>query len=151
MTYAFLGALFLVTSAFITLAFLNRKDGRELIAARDMLDKEREETRKVRGELAVETAAHAVTSDELRKEKILRAGAEAQRNEAYRTARDHFVERIKKAKVADANHLIADLLSMPLPGVLVSGVPKAVPEGRATAPGPDSLIDPFAVQPPPDP
>lgn len=136
------GGLVSVSLAFVTLAFLNRRDGRELIAAHDMLDKEREETRAVRNELALEIAAHAVTEDSLRKEKDLRASAESQRNDAYRMARDQIVERLKKAKVADANHLIADLLSMPLPGVLVSGVPQAVPQGRATAPGPDSLIDP---------
>jgi hypothetical protein len=136
-----LGAgLVAVAAAFVTLAFLNRKDGRELLAARDLLDGERAEHRKTHGELDVETAAHAVTSDLLRKEKELRASAESQRNEAYRTARDQIVERIQKAKVADANRIVADLLNMPIV------VPK-LPEGRATAPGPDALLDPF-VQPP---
>ena len=75
--------------------------------------------------------------DQLRKEKDLRAVAESQRNQAFKEARDQIVERIKTSNVADAQHLIAGLLAAPLPGL-----PQAVPQGRATAPGPDALVDP---------
>jgi hypothetical protein len=140
------GGTLLFGIAFITLAFLNRRDARDLLNARDLLDSKDEELTKVRGELLLESATLVTTQDELRKEKNLRASAEAERNDAYRTARDQIVERLKKGNVADANHLITDLLSMPL-----GGMPKAVPEGRATAPGPDALIDPWPVQPPKSP
>lgn len=146
MTWALLGGLLLVTSAFVTLTFLNRKDGRELIAARDRiekLDEEYGELERDRNGLTVELAA---ARELLAKERDLRAVAESQRNTAFQQARDQLVERIKKSNVADAQRLVADLLAAPLPGF----VPQAVPEGRATAPGPDRLINPW-VQPSDDP
>lgn len=137
------GSTVLLAIAFITLTFLNRKDGRELLAARDIIEKAHEETSKVRGELALETTAHGVTRDELRKEKDLRASVESERNQAFTEGVHHVVEKLKKSGIADVQRFTADLLATPLPGF----VPAEVPQGRATAPGPDSLIDPFAVQP----
>lgn len=136
------GGSLLFGAAFVAMAFLNRKDNRETLAARDLLDGEREELRKVRGELNVETAAHAETRRLLAKEKDLRAVAESQRNQAFQEARDYLVAKLKKSKIADVERFIADLLATPLPGL-----PEAVPASRATTPGPDALIDPFAVQP----
>lgn len=144
--YGLLGLLAVATGGLVTFAVLNHRAMRDMVAAMDMLDKEREQHRITNGELVLEVSAHAVTRDELRKEKDLRAIAESQRNQAYQEGVSHVVERIKKAKVADAQHVIAGLLAEPLPGF----VPREVPEGRSTAPGPDRLENPF-VQPPSDP
>jgi hypothetical protein len=119
---------------------------REQLAARDMLDAEREQHRVTRGERDTETAAHAVTRDELRKEKDLRASAESERNQALQEGANHVVERIKTANIADANRLLAGLLADPLAGF----VPQAVPEGGTAASDRDGLLNPF-VQPPSDP
>lgn len=132
MTWALLGGLLLVTAAFVTQTFLGRKDARELLAARDMLDQEREETRVVRGQLASEEAAHEVTEKLLKKEQALRATAEAERNDAYRRARDYYAERIRNSGVADAIHLVDSILALPLPGVVrdaSDGVSEVVPAG----------------------
>lgn len=145
LAWAFVGFAALALTAIATLAVLNHRSKNEQLACRDLLDAERERNRVLENDLRLETSAHAVTRDELRKERDLRASAESQRNDAYREARDHVIERIKKAGVADAQRIISDLLSAPL------GVPQAVPEGRATAPGPDRLLDPFAVRTPSDP
>lgn len=121
------GGLVSITLAFVTLAFLNRKDAREGMALRDLLDKEREETRVVRGQLAAEEAAREVTEKRLRAEQDLRAAVESQRNDAYRRARDYYAARIKAAGVADAVRLVDDLLSVPLPGVQEGTVPAGDP------------------------
>jgi hypothetical protein len=144
--YGLLGLLAVSTGGLVTFAVLNHRAKNEQLAARDMLDSEREQHRVARGECNLETAAHAVTRDELRKEKNLRASAESQRNQAYQEGADHVVKRIKTANIADANRLLAGLLADPLAGF----VPQAVPEGRSTAPGPDRLENPF-VQPAGDP
>lgn len=139
--------------AVIVLAFKLSGAKDEQLAARDMLDQEREQHRKTRGELDVETAAHKATGDELRKEKALRADAEAQRNEAYRKEREDVVAIIEKSNVADAQRLVASLLARPLPGV-VSGVlparelPAPVSKGTRAEDPRDGLVDPFTVQPP---
>lgn len=129
--------------AWLVYRIVRSKD--EQLAARELLDQEREELRRVRGELHTETAAHAVTRDELRKEKDLRATAESQRNEAHLKEREHVVTIIKSANIADAAHLVARILAAPL------GVPEAVPAASRSEDPRDGLLDPFAVQPPPAP
>lgn len=122
--------------AFVTLAFLNRKDSRELHAARDRiekLDEQHDGVVKERDDLVLKLAAK---TEEHRKEKALRIDVEAQRDNAFAIMRDRIVEYMKKAKVADANRVISDLLAMRL------GVPQAVPAGRAASPGPDDLERP---------
>lgn len=146
LAWALVGLLVVTTGSTVTFAVLSHRSKNEQLAARDLLDAEREQHRVTRGERDAETAAHAVTRDELRKEKDLRASAESERNQAYREGANHVVERIKTANIADANRFLAGLLADPLAGF----VPREVPEGRSTAPGPDRLENPF-VQPPPDP
>jgi hypothetical protein len=94
---------------------------REQIACRDMLDQEREELRTVRGQLALEEAAHEATQKQLRAERNLRAAVESQRNDAERRCRDYYAEQIRNSGVADAISLVDRLLSMPLPGVVSDG------------------------------
>lgn len=125
--------------AWLVYKLVRSKD--EQLAARDMLDAERKELAKVRGELDVETAAHVATRDELRKEKYARADSEAQRNAAYLEERNNVVAIIEKSNLADAALLVGRILAAPLPGARAdSGVSEAVSEGRATAPGPDRLL-----------
>ena len=97
MTWALLGGLLLVTAAFVTQTFLGRKDARELLAARDMLDQEREETRVVRGQLALEEAAHGVTQAQLKTEQDLRSVAEARLNLAQRRVTELLKSHLERA------------------------------------------------------
>ena len=129
-------AVCLVVIVWLTYKLVRSKD--EQLAARDMLDAERKELAKVRGELDVETAAHAVTQKRLSAEQELRASVEAQRNDAFRTARDHYAERLKNSGVADAIRIVDELLSGPLPGVVPD---KVVPAGDP-ARSDDDLLDP---------
>lgn len=91
----------------------------EMTAVR-ALDKEREEHRSTRGELAVEEAAHTVTRDLLKKEQELRASVESQRNDAERRVRDQIVEQILASDIAGAVALGNRLLAQPLPSVRLS-------------------------------
>lgn len=90
------------------------------ISLAKQLDKEREEHRSTRGELAVEEAAHTVTRDLLTREQALRADVEAQRNQAWRDCRDHIVEQIASSGIGDAVALGNRILSSPMPGVRLS-------------------------------
>lgn len=115
--------------AVVVLAFKYVGAVKEQLAARDMLDKEREQKQVALGELATEAAAHAVTQKRLLAEQDLRASVESQRNDAYRRARDYYAARLKASGVADAIRIVDDLLSAPLPGV--------VREEEATVPAGD--------------
>lgn len=114
----------------------------DVLAARDRIEKLDERADRAESDLELENAAHAETRRLLAAEKDVRAQVESQRNQAFITARNDLVERIRKANVADAQVLIRDLLAAPLPGL-----PQTVPEGRATAPDPDALLDPFVHKP----
>lgn len=107
------------------IAFAWRADSRasDLLATRKLLDVEHEHHRTTRGELNAEIAAHVVTRGELAKEKTLRASVEAQRNQAWRYARENAVAIIEASGIADAVSLGNRILSAPLPG----SVPDAVP------------------------
>lgn len=131
--------------AIVIMSFRLDSARREQLAARDMLDKERERADAAEGDLKAESAAHAVTRDELRKEKYARAEAESQRNAAHMEERNNVVAIIEKSNLADAALLVSRILAAPLPGARAdnsadAGVSEAVPEGRATAPGPDRLL-----------
>jgi hypothetical protein len=119
-TWAILGFATLALGAIVGLALDARSARKEQLAARDLLDKAHEELRNVEGDLKVETAAHVATADELRKERLLRASAEAERNEAWRQARDHIIEEINAMGIADAAAIGNRLLSRPLPGTRLS-------------------------------
>jgi hypothetical protein len=108
-------------TTWLTYKLVASKD--QQLAARDMLDSAHEQLRGVEGDLKAETAAHAATTDELRKEKLLRASAEAERNEADRRARDQLVEEINASGIGDAIALGNRLLSRPLPGARLSETP----------------------------
>jgi hypothetical protein len=86
----------------------------------EQLDTQLEHTR---GDLNVETAAHVATSEELRKEKLLRASAEAERNEAIRRDREQIVEHLNSVGIADAAAIGNRILSAPLPGTRLSDTP----------------------------
>lgn len=130
--------------AVVVMAFKLVASSREQLAARDLLDQEREQHRKTRGELDTEAAAHAVTRDELRKEKDLRASAESQRNQAHIEERNHVVQIIQKSNIADAAHLVSRILAAPLSGVVSAQLPAT----KRSEDDRDGLVDPFAVQPP---
>lgn len=104
--------------AFLAYKLVRSKD--EQLAARDLLDKEREEKNHAVNDLAVETAAHAETRRLLAAEKDLRAVAESQRNQAWKESREEAVRIIESSGVADAAHLGNRILSMPLPGARLS-------------------------------
>lgn len=132
-----------LAAAIVVMAFKLVAASREQLAVRDLLDEEREQHRKTRGELEVESAAHVVTRDELRKEKNLRASAESQRNQAHMEEREHVVRIIEKSNIADAAHLVARILAAPL----TSGMPAQLPTANRSEDDRDGLVDPFAVQP----
>lgn len=102
---------------------------------RDVLEKTDERADRAESDLALETAAHAETRRLLAAERDLRAAVEAERNEAYRTARDHFIEQIKTSGVADAIAFVSRL-SLPPPRVLAD---KVVPAGDPNDPSDDLL------------
>lgn len=104
--------------AVIVLAFRLVSASKEQLAARDLLDQEREQHRVTRGELATEAAGHATTTKRLEAEQKLREAVEVQRNEAARRARDFYVARLQKSGVADAIRLVDDLLNAELPGLV---------------------------------
>jgi hypothetical protein len=113
---------------------------REQIAARDRLEKLDEEydaletdRNGLKVELDSERAKTKTLTDRV-------AVVEAERNEAQRQEREYVVERIKRAGVADANGIIADLLVAPLAG----SVPQAVPRSSQPTSG-DGLMDPSEV------
>jgi hypothetical protein len=107
-------------AAVIVLAFKLVASTKEQLAARDLLDAERKQLAIARAELATETAAHAVTSDELRKEKLLRTDVEAQRNQCVREDRENTIKLIEGSGIADAVSLGNRILSAPMPGVRLS-------------------------------
>lgn len=125
-------------AAVVVLAFklVSAKD--DVIAARDLLDGERETLRSVRTDLNNEIVAHANTSKMLEQEHNLRLIVERQRNEAAAAAREYLVKRIKESNVVDANKLIADLLAVDLR----SGVLAPVPKTGSASPGSDDLERP---------
>jgi hypothetical protein len=94
--------LIAATAAVVTFALLGRKDAAAIRQLGDMLDAEREQHRKTRGELDLETAAHAVTRQLLAKEQTLRADVEAQRNQCVREDRENTVKLIEGSGIADA-------------------------------------------------
>jgi hypothetical protein len=104
-------------SGLVTFALLNRKDHREVLAIRDLLDHERVLSRQYQMERDIEVAAHAVTRSQLEETRERLSMAEAQRNSAYRDVRAHYVERIKNAPIADAGKLLELLLATPFPPV----------------------------------
>lgn len=137
LVYALGIGLIAATAGVLALALLGRRDAKELLAARDVLEKLDEQF----DALEVDRNGLKVEIDSERtKTKTLTdrvAVAEAQRNEAQRRERDHVIERIKSAKVADANRIIADLLSTPL----ADSVPQAVSRSAQPTSG-DGLMDP---------
>jgi hypothetical protein len=111
---------------------------KEQLAARDLLDSEREQHRQTRGELDVEAAARAATEKKLEAEKKLRESVEVERNEAMRLARDQVAEHIRNAGVADAIRLVDSIYALPLPGVVREEVVPAGDPSRTD----DDLLQP---------
>jgi hypothetical protein len=111
--------------AVITLAFKYAGAIRgqlEILANYAKLDEEYDALEVDRNGLKVELDG---ARESLRRERDLRAAVEAERNEAYRKARDYYAARIKASSVADAVRLVDELLSMPIPG----GVSEDLPAG----------------------
>lgn len=123
MTWAILGFAALTTGTIATLAIMLSRSKDTTIAAIDMRDKERERANHAEADLALESAAHAETRRLLAAEKDLRSQAEAQRNEAWRHAREDAARIIEQSGIADAAHLGNRILSAPLPGVRLSDTP----------------------------
>lgn len=94
------------------------------------LDKEREDHRATRGELQVEEAAHTVTRDLLERERMLRAGAEVQRNEALRRARELLAKHMGDATNEEIATATAELFAgfdASTPSAVVRGASGGVP------------------------
>lgn len=121
--------------AWLVYKLVRSKD--EQLAARDMLDKERERADAAEGDLRAETSAHAVTSEMLDVEQDLRSIAEAQRNEAQRRVHDLLRQHMRDATDDEIRALTADAFRSPL-GVV------SVPEARRSDHPTDGLLDPFA-------
>jgi hypothetical protein len=108
---------------------------RELLATRDLYEKLDEEfdalevdRNGLKAELDSERKKTAKLTDRV-------SEAEAERNEAQRKERLYVVEKIKRAGIADANRIVADILAAPLV------VHKAVPRSEEPISG-DGLMDP---------
>jgi predicted Holliday junction resolvase-like endonuclease len=81
---------------------------------RDRLEEQTKLSEEYRSGRDIEVAAHAVTTDELDKEKYLRAAAEAQRDEALRKSRAYLAQNLRNASEGELNAVVADLFSSPL-------------------------------------
>jgi hypothetical protein len=133
-----LGLAVASTAGLIAFAWRADRRSSDLLAARDIIDAERRRADATTSERDIEIAAHAVTSKQLADERELRAAIEAERNDAYRIARDYYAARIESANVADAARIVSDLLALPLPRVVSGALPKA----DASTPDPDDLERP---------
>lgn len=118
-----LGIAALSVPGLIAFAWSANRRASDLIATSTLLRDEVIDHAKTRGELNAEIAAHVVTRDELAKEKQLCASVEAQRNEAWRYARENAVKIIEASGIADAVSLGNRILSAPLPGSMPDAVP----------------------------
>jgi hypothetical protein len=133
-----LGLAVASTAGLIAFAWRADKRATAFIDARDLFQNERWRADAMTSERDIEVAAHAVTAKQLKDERDLRAAIEAERNDAYRIARDYYAARIESANVADASRIVSELLALPLPRVVSGALPKA----DAPTPGPDDLERP---------
>jgi biopolymer transport protein ExbB/TolQ len=114
---------------------------RETMAARDLLNGERQVSAEYRAARDIEVTAHAVTKGSLAKEKTLRVIAESQRNEAQRKARDLLRKHMRTATDDEIRETVADLFTTPLGLVPRDGV-RLPNVGTEDNPGPDALLRP---------
>lgn len=147
MTYVLVGALIAATGAVVTFALLSRKDGRALIAARDLLNGEQRVSAEWESKYKATTAKLIVVEVSKKHESDLRAVAEVQRNAAQARVRELLRRHMGTATNEEIQELTNEAFSSPLSVVPrpADGVPQAVPrsEARDTA-----LVDPWAsVQP----
>lgn len=97
MTWALAGGLLALTAAFIALAFLNRKDNRELVMAQRAIGDAGDLADLYRSERDVLQANLDITERQLADERALRVSAETQRNEAQQRAQQCLRDHIKDA------------------------------------------------------
>lgn len=120
MTYALVGLCVLLAGMLSAAGLWLRSEVKEGKTCRDRLEEMDDLADRYHSERDVEVAAHAVTSAELAETKLRLASAEADRNEAWRLARDQIAEQILSSGIGDAVALGNRILSAPMPGVRLS-------------------------------
>lgn len=134
MIWAALGGGLTVLAFVATQAWWLHSANRDKDNCRDLLDGERKEHVETRESLRLaEMNAKALTG-ELALTKELLATAQAQRNEAMESARDHFVQRLQSSGASEAANLVADLLATPIAA--------GVPPRKRSEDAKDGLLDP---------
>lgn len=83
--------------AIVVMAFKLVRAKDDVIAAGDQIDKWRDESNLVRGQLALEEAAHGVTQAQLKTEQDLRSVAEARLNLAQRRVTELLKSHLERA------------------------------------------------------
>lgn len=135
MTWLLASLVALLVGTNITITVWWRGAVKSKDAVRDVADKWRESAVSAVNDLRIERANVQVLTDELESVKKLLAVTERQRNDAYGAARDHLVQRLQTAKIADSAKFVADLLATPIAG----GVLPKRPDPNDPR---DALIDP---------
>lgn len=114
------GGLVASSGAFIALAFLNRKDNRELVMAQKTISDTQSLANEYKAQRDQKAAALDVTSAELAETKERLASAESQRDDAWRLAREEIAKHIMDSDLAGAVDIGNHILSAPLPGTRLS-------------------------------
>lgn len=132
MTWALGGGLLAVTAAFIAMAFLNRKDNRELVMAERSLADAGDLADLFKHERDVLQARVDLAERQLADEQQLRIATETQRNEAQARAQGCLREHIKDA-TDDEIRRIADDVFGPFLRVSQAGATSAQDGAGGTA------------------
>jgi hypothetical protein len=128
-----------------TLAIILWRETRASRAASDLASEWRRQFDQTQHELELTRMTVKVQAEENQLLKKRLEVTEQQRNRAMETARDHFVQRLQDAKIADAAKFVADMLATPLAGPGSGGSGGGVlPQVPRSENGIDRLIDPDA-------
>lgn len=109
MTWALGGGLLTLAAAFVALAFLSRKDNRELVLAQKAIGDANDMADQYRSERDVLRAHLDLAERRLADEQQLRIAAEAQRNEAQQRAQSCLREHIKDATDDEIRRITNDV------------------------------------------
>lgn len=136
MTYALLGLVALLAGTNVAVIWWYRTASNDARAAEKSAHSEQQQRAAAQEELRLANLTIQAREAELAIVKERLVTAEEQRNEAYASARDHFVEQLRASKIADTSRLIAQLLATDLrTGVLSQGKRSDDPK--------DGLLNPF--------
>jgi predicted Holliday junction resolvase-like endonuclease len=110
-TWALVSLSFLLLALLVPTAVWLHAEISEGKHLRDLYEEQVHVAARYMGERDLEVAAHAVTTDELKKERSLRSQAEAQRNDALRRARELLVKHMGEATDEEIAAAMADLFA----------------------------------------